>query len=135
MSAAGEKAYWAKHDAHVAECAALFAIGTVVYRAGYDTIEEGVVRTIERGDESGGTDPNGKYVWYGAQFGSTFAPFSFERQTAQYKWFATKAGARKALARQLRNRIEEKRTALAKAEALLIEQELLLVADPAPWLP
>lgn len=96
-------------------------VGTTVYRAAYDTVQEGTVRRVARTDGKNtiySERADGEYMWFVAQFGS-----DWEGQTDQYKWFADIARARVRLVEQLRRRIEDLRRDIQRAETLISETE------------
>ena len=117
-------------EAHIEECRRDLVIGARVYRAGYDKIEEGTVRRIERirydYEYHEVEDPNGPYTRYIACFG-----FEWESQTTQYKFFYRVEDARKKLAEKLRDRAKDARQEADRWDALAstYETPILEVSD------
>jgi hypothetical protein len=109
--------------------AAELVVGATVYRARYDRVETGVVRRVSRAKvtSSGGTeeDEHGEYPYYVAQFGGRG---DWDGQTHSWKWFAQKERARRDLARQICNRIEERQREIKRLEGML--SQLLTLATP-----
>lgn len=121
MSRQNEEAYEKWRKVHDEECRRDLVIGAKVYRAGYDKVEEGEVKSIARvryvesyfGSPREVEDPEGLYTRYTACFGS-----DWEHQTYQWAFFFNIADARKTLAQKLRDRAKEHRDDAARCDAL-----------------
>lgn len=112
------EAAWKRQTEREAEA---FVVGATVYRPKYDRIQTGIVRVVGRYDRPDGERvEGGRYPCYQATFVN--APGcnpEWVAQTFSYHFFATEAEARRKLARDLENRIEDKQRDLRRLEALL----------------
>jgi len=139
VSRAADQAHAALFAAHVAECERTLVVGTPVYRAHHDRVEEGVVVRVARcyytrgGDvhEVGADDPRGTQAYFVARFGDD----EHEGQSYQWRWFADVQHARRRLIALLRDECERVRRQLARYEVLVAQHEAALPPGPAPWMP
>ena len=122
MSRANELAYEKWRTTHDEECRRDLVIGARVYRAGYDKIEEGEVKRIDRvryvesyfSCPQEVEDPSGPYTRYTACFGAN----SWESQTYQWRFFFKIEDARKDLVKKLRERAKDRRVDADRFDAL-----------------
>jgi hypothetical protein len=84
-----------------------YTIGETVYRAKWDKVEAGIVRSKRRVSisNSGGSyeDPDGKYVEFVAQFND----YDWVGQTYAWKFFRHPRDAYRRLAYEIKERIDE----------------------------
>ncbi len=119
MSRLADEAHARWFEAHLAECARDLVIGATVYRVGWDRIEEGQVRRIDRvrhgSDQYEVEDPNGPCIRYHATFDTGDR---WESQTYQWKWFFRREDAQKRLAEKLTERAKDLRAQADRCDAL-----------------
>jgi hypothetical protein len=129
MSRAAEEAHARWFEKHLEECARDLVVWARVYRAGYDKIEEGTVRSIERirfetsawsGVPREIVDPQGDKIRYWASFSDNHT--GWESQTYQWKWFFKLEDAKKDLARKLTERAKDLRAEADRWDALAAAQ-------------
>ena len=100
-----------------------YRIGETVYRAKWDKIEAGIVRSKHKVSISNsGTsydDPNGEYTEFIAQFGE----YDWVGQTYAWKFFRNPKDAYKKLVYEIKERITEYEREIAKWHQFLVTAE------------
>lgn len=123
MSRAAERAFEEQFKKHLEDCARDLVVGATVYRAGYDCVEEGVVRRVSKCKFTSFPYSGGPYEcddgdtpYYVAQFRHDWVG-----QTYQWQWFFDRAEAVKKLVEKLRERVEKNKAEVRRWEALIAE--------------
>lgn len=126
MSRQAEEVHERLFSAHLEECARDLVVGARVYRAGYDQIEEGQVREIDRVRFAVGDwqheieDPAGNYARYHASF---MDGTRWESQIFQWRWFFRREDAERRLAIKLRERAKDLRRDAERWDVLAASME------------
>lgn len=110
-----------------------FVVGSPVWRANYDRVEEGALRKAARCNLHGSCEvehPNGQYPYYLAEFPTGDRWVS---QTFSWRFFASKQEAYAELVEAIEGQIREKQRDLDKLQKRLLEAQVgASVPTPSP---